>query len=108
MEVHKILGVGFLESVYEEALALEFQIRKIPFQKQKNINVVYKGKIAKQFVCDFLVFDKIIVELKAIKAISEVEKAQLINYLKASKLDLGLTLNFGSKSLEIKRVINTH
>ena len=108
MEVHKILGVGFLESVYEEALAIEFDLRAIPFERQKLIDVAYKDKIAKQFVCDFVVYGKIIVELKAIKGISDIEQAQVLNYLKASGLSLGLLLNFGSSSLEVKRLINTY
>ena len=108
MEVHKILGAGFIESVYEEALAIEFDLRAIPFERQKLIDVAYKDKIAKQFVCDFVVYGKIIVELKAIKSISDIEQAQVLNYLKASGLSLGLLLNFGSSSLEVKRLINTY
>lgn len=108
MEVHKILGAGFVESVYEEALAIEFDLRAIPFERQKLIDVVYKDKMAKQFVCDFVVGSKIIVELKAIKSISDIEQAQVLNYLKASGLSLGLLLNFGSSSLEMKRLINTY
>jgi len=108
MEVHKILGAGFLESVYEEALAIEFELQKIPSERQKTINVFYKNRLAKQFVCDFIVYDKIIIELKAIKKISDVEKAQMLNYLKATGLNLGLILNFSSSSLEVKRVINTN
>lgn len=107
MEVHKILGVGFVESVYEEALAIEFDLRKIPYERQKPINILYKDKLAKQFICDFVVYDKIIVELKAIKKISDIEVAQTLNYLKGSGLTLGLLLNFGTISLEYKRLINT-
>lgn len=108
IEVHKILGSGFLESVYQEALAIEFELQKIPFEQQKPIEVSYKNRVAKQFICDFLVYDKIIIELKAIKKISNIERAQLMNYLKATGFNLGLLLNFGSKSLEIKRIINTN
>ena len=108
MEVHKILGAGFLESVYEEALVIEFDLRAISFERQKLIDVAYKDKIAKQFVCDFVVYGKIVVELKAIKSISDIEQAQVLNYLKASGLSLGLLLNFGSSSLEVKRLINTY
>ena len=74
IEVHKILGAGFLESVYEEVIAIEFNLRKIPYERQKQINVIYKGRVAKQFVCDFIVYGKIIVELKAMKNISDVER----------------------------------
>ena len=90
MEVHKILGAGFLESVYEEALAIEFDLRAIPFEREKLIDVAYKDKIAKQFVCDFVVGSKIIVELKAIKKISDIEQAQVLNYLKASGTESGI------------------
>jgi len=105
MEVHSVLGAGFLESVYEEALAIEFNIRKIPFERQKNFKISYKGIYAKEFICDFLVDNLVIVELKAIKGITEIEQAQLLNYLKASGLEVGLLLNFGAKSLEYKRMI---
>ena len=108
IEVHKILGAGFLESVYEETFAIELRLRKIPYERQKPIDVVYKDSLAKQFVCDFIVYDKIIVELKAIKKISDIERAQMLNYLKATGLNLGLILNFGSSSLEVKRIINTN
>ena len=107
MEVHKELGPGFLESVYEESLAYEFELQNILFEKQKTINVYYKTKAVKQFVCDFLVDNKIVVELKAIKAIGEIEKLQVVNYLKAGNFEVGLLINFGCKSLEYKRLINT-
>ncbi len=105
MEVHSALGVGFLESVYEEALAIEFELRKISFEKQKGIDVVYKGRRAKQLVCDFLVEGVVLVELKAIKRISGVEEAQLLNYLKAASMKLGLLINFGESSLRYKRLV---
>jgi GxxExxY protein len=107
MEVHSQLGPAFLESVYEEALAVEFEIKGIKFERQKELPVFYKGKRIKQFVCDFLVGEKVIVELKAIKQIGEIEKLQVINYLKASGIKIGLLFNFGSKSLEWNRLINT-
>lgn len=105
MEVHGILGPGFLENVYEESLAIEYDLRKIPYERQRVFNVFYKGRQAKQFVCDFVAYDKIIIELKAIKEISYIEQAQVINYLKVTKLKLGLLLSFGSNSLEIKRLV---
>ena len=83
IEVHKTLGSGFLESVYEEALAIEFNLRKVQYERQKKIDVAYKGRLAKQFACDFLVDRKVLVELKAIKTLTNVEEAQLLNYLKA-------------------------
>jgi GxxExxY protein len=105
MEVHSVLGTGFWENVYEEALAIEFNIRKIPFEGQKTFEVSYKGIFAKEFICDFVVGGLVIVELKAIKRITEVEQAQLLNYLKTSGFEVGLLLNFGAKSLEYKRMI---
>ena len=108
MEVHRVLGAGFVESVYEESLAIEFGLRKIPYERQKPIDVIYKGRVAKHFICDFIVYGKIIVELKAIKEISDIEQAQVLNYLKSSELNLGLLLNFGSSSLEVKRLIDSN
>ena len=108
MEVRKILGAGFLESVYEEALAIEFDLRRIPYERQKPIDVRYKGRPAKQFACDFVVSNKVLVALKAIKGISDIEQAQVLNYLKSSRLNLGLLLDFGCASLEIKRMINSN
>lgn len=99
MEVHSQLGPGFLESVYGEALAVEFELKGVKFQRQKELPVLYKGRNIKQFACDFLVEDKVIVELKAIKQIGEIEKLQVINYLKASGYEIGLLFNFGNKSL---------
>jgi GxxExxY protein len=108
IEVHKILGSGFLESVYEEALVIEFDLNKIPYERQKSTDVIYKNRPAKYFVCDFLVYGKIIVELKAIQKLTDIETAQTLNYLKACSLNLGLLFNFGSNSLEFKRIINTN
>ncbi|MFH1883658.1 MAG: GxxExxY protein [Planctomycetota bacterium] len=108
MEVHRVLGAGFVESVYEESLAIEFGLRKIPYERQRPIDIIYKGRVAKHFICDFIVYGKIIVELKAIKEISDIEQAQVLNYLKSSELNLGLLLNFGSSSLEVKRLIDSN
>jgi len=105
MEAHKTLGSGFLESVYEEALAIEFNFRKVPYERQKGIDVFYKGLLAKQFICDFLVGEKILVELKALKVITGVEEAQILNYMKATGLEVGLLINFGEQSLNYKRFI---
>jgi len=107
MEVHKTLRSGFLESVYEEAMAIELDLQKVPFERQKPIDVFYKGRVAKQFFCDFIVNGKILVELKAIKNLSENDYAQVLNYLKATDLTLALLINFGTSSLEFKRIIST-
>lgn len=105
IEVHKVLGQGFLEAVYEEALAHEFKLNGIPFEKQKILPVKYKDIIVKEYIADFLIAGKIIVEIKAIKCLTENEEAQLQNYLKATGIRIGLLFNFGEKSLRYKRII---
>lgn len=108
MEVHKNLGSGFFEAVYQEALAIEMEERRIPFQSEVEISVFYKEYELKQFYrADFICYDSVIVELKAIKKLTEIEEAQLLNYMKAADIEIGLLLNFGSTSLEYKRFINT-
>jgi len=106
MEVHSQLGSGFLESVYEEAMVVELGLRGISYERQKMLDVFYKERKVKQFICDFLVNGAVIVELKAIKTLTDIETGQVLNYLKATGLQLGLLLNFGAKSLEYKRIIN--
>ncbi len=106
MEVHRTLGCGFLESVYEEALAVEFGLLRVRFERQKSLDVFYKGTNVKKFVSDFLVAETILVELKAIKQLTETDTAQVLNYVKATNLKLGLLLNFGAPSLQYKRLIN--
>ena len=107
MEVHKILGHGFLESVYEEAFAIELDLRNISYKRQHSIDIFYKEKLAKHFVCDFIIEDVVVVELKALSQLGDIEKAQVLNYLRATKLPVGLLLNFGARSLEYKRFVNT-
>ncbi|MFT3754044.1 MAG: GxxExxY protein [Paludibacter sp.] len=108
MEVHRCLGQGFLESVYQEALELELRIRKIPYVSQKSIEIYYKQQLlTKLFIADLYCYDGIIVELKAVSAILPVHEAQIINYLKATKKELGIIINFGTDSLEYKRYLNT-
>jgi len=106
MEVHKELGCGFLEAVYQEALGTEFAYQGIPFKSQPVIRIAYKGKpLEKTYQPDFVCFDEVIVEIKAISSLSGIEEAQLINYFKATGLKVGLLINFGSKSLEHKRFV---
>ncbi|MCK4545464.1 GxxExxY protein [candidate division WOR-3 bacterium] len=108
MEVHKILGNGFLEPVYQEVLAKEFGLQGIPFEREKRITISYKGDILnKQYLADFVCFDKIIVELKALSALSSEHESQLLNYLKATGCKVGLLVNFGEKSFKYKRMILT-
>lgn len=99
------LGSGFLENVYEEALVVEFALRDIKFERQKNIDVFYKNVKIKNYVCDLIVESKVLLELKALGQLSTNEHAQTLNYLKATGLKAGLLLNFGEKSLKYKRFI---
>jgi len=96
-EVHNCLGSGFLESVYQEALEIELNKLNIPFESQKMIQIDYKGKILTQyFKSDLICYDKILLELKAVSKITNEHKAQLLNYLTATKIKLGLLVNFGT------------
>ena len=96
-EVYRTMGAGFLEAVYQECLALEFGTRSVPFVAQRPLRLEYKGRVLRQsYTPDFICFDKIVVEIKALGALAPEHKAQLINYLKASGLRLGLLVNFGA------------
>ena len=106
-EVHKALGSGFLESVYEAALAMEFDLQNISFERQKKLDVYYKNRTVKSFYADYLVEGRVLVELKAIRTYTENEIAQVLNYLKGGGIEVGLLLNFGSSSLQWKRLINS-
>ena len=99
IEVHRILGSGLLESVYEEALCREFELRRIKFQRQVEIDVIYKGKVIKGQRIDLLVENQVIVELKSIAKLPEVAVAQVLSYLKATGLKRGLLINFGVTKL---------
>ena len=108
MEVHRQLGSGFLEGVYQEALEIEFALRDIPFKREAALPVFYKDQqLRTVYRADFICFENIIVELKALRQMSGKEKAQVLNYLKATEYPLGLLLNFGSGSLEYDRYANT-
>lgn len=108
MEVHRQLGCGFLEAVYQEALALEFDLRQIPYQREVELPISYKGRrLAARYRADYVCYDTVIVELKALSAIAGAQEAQIINYLKASGFETGLVLNFGAPSLEYKRFIHS-
>ena len=105
MEVHRQLGCGFLEPVYQEALAVEFHNRGIPYSRELRFPVLYKGrKLTCQYRPDFICFSSVIVELKALGQLSTVEDSQLINYLKVSGYHIAL-LNFGKRSLEQRRFV---
>ncbi len=106
MEVHKQLGCGFLEPVYQEALTVEFSKCKIPFRREVTLPIFYKQvRLNTPYRVDFICFEEVAVELKALAGLSGTEEAQLLNYLKASGHEVGLLLNFGKRSLEYHRFI---
>ena len=100
------LGPGFLEKVYENALSHEFSKMDIPFQRQVHLVVQYDGVVVGDYIADFVIDDRVILELKAIKSLDETHEAQGINYLKATSLRLCLLLNFGTRRIQIKRLAN--
>lgn len=106
MEVHKQLGPGFLERVYQEAAVVEYQLRNIPFEREQPLVVRYKGVVLPcHYQPDFVCFGEIIVEYKALDRLTGIEEAQLLNYLKATGLRRGLLINFGAPRLEYKRLV---
>lgn len=106
MKIHKQLGPGFLEAVYEEALIIEFRKNKIEFKNQVSLDIYYEGyKLKKKYRADFIINDKILVEVKKIGKLTKIDEIQMINYLKAANLKVGLLLNFGGTSLQWKRII---
>lgn len=107
IEVHRELGPGFLEAVYQEALEKEFIYRGLPHVREQKLLIHYKGEpLSKYYVADFVCYDKIIVELKATQQITPDNESQMLNYLTATKMRLGLLINFGCKSLEYRRLIH--
>jgi len=108
MEVHRALGHGFLEAVYQAALAAELSARNIPFKRETPFKIIYRGlPLPVNYRADFLCFDSIVVELKAAAGLAHTDEAQVVNYLKASGNRKALLLNFGAPRLEYKRVIWT-
>ena len=106
MEVHKQLGCGFLEAVYQEALAIEFSKRNIPFRREGRLPIHYKGQLLATVYCaDFICFDSVVIEPKALAHMSGTEEAQVINYLRATGYEVGLLLNFGARSLQHRRLV---
>ncbi len=109
MAVHSELGHGFLEAVYQEAFERELQIKGIPYEREKEMRIDYRGQPLKaNYRADFVCMGSIIVELKALANLSGVEEAQVINYLKASRLNKALLINFGAPRLQFKRFVYTH
>lgn len=107
MTVHKTLGSGFMEVVYQRALAIEMKLQHIDFSREQKIPIRYKGYEVGTRRADFLVEGKVMVETKAVSKLEDVHLAQTLNYLEASSLEIALLLNFGAKSLEIRRLINS-
>ncbi len=108
IHVHKVLGNGFLESVYQEALEKEMKKLMIPFERQKRLHILFDGEpLEKFFVADFVCYHSIILEIKSSDFINKESSNQVINYLKATALPVGLLVNFGGSSLRWKRFINT-
>jgi len=106
MEVHRELGCGFLEAVYQQALALEFDARRLAFAREVELPVEYKGRrLHTSYRADFICYGSVIVEVKALSALSGTQKSQIINYLKAAGFEVGLLLNFGALSLEYRRFV---
>lgn len=106
MEIHRQLGHGFLEAIYQDAAVIEFPLRKIPFEKEVSLPIRYKDVLLpSNYRADFICFSEIIVEFKALSRLSSVEEAQLLNYLKATGLKRGLLINFGAPSLQYKRMV---
>ena len=109
LEVYNQLGCGFLEAVYSDALEVEFELMNIPYKREKDYCITYKGKrFSKYYKVDFLCFDKIIIEIKAVESILPIHKQQVFNYLRLSDLKLGFVINFGSTSLQWQRVPNLY
>ena len=104
--VHNELGCGFLERVYQDALEVEFRLRNIPYEREKAIQIVYKGEpLGEPYRADFVCYGKVIIELKSVSEILDVHRAQIINYLKATKMKLGFLVNFGEENLKIERIV---
>lgn len=107
MEVHKKLGSGFLESIYAEALELEFKKVNIPYEREKKLPVFYDDQpLKKYFKADYVCFDSIILELKSTKYLIDADRQQTLNNVKTTKFKLGLLINFGTTSLTYKRIVN--
>jgi GxxExxY protein len=106
IEVHRLLGPGFLEKIYQNALEHELALRNIPFARQIPVEVQYKDISVGEYKADLLIDEKIIVEVKALNALIPAHEAQAINYLAATKTRLALLLNFGTESLQVRRLIH--
>ena len=104
--VHNELGVGFLEKVYQNSLAVELSEQNIKYRQEAALSVLYKNKVVGEYIADFVVENRVIIELKAVSSLVPAHEVQLVNYLKATRLEIGLLINFG-KSVTVKRRIFT-
>ena len=104
--MHNTLGVGFIESVYEKALAHELTLRGIPFERQKRVQISYKGQVVGKHRLDFIVDSRIVLELKAVSELTDVFKQRVLSYLKATGLKLGILINFGTTRVQYTRIVN--
>lgn len=105
MEVHRFLGSGFLEPVYPSALAHELKLSNNPFEQQKRLTVKYKDIIVGEYIADFVIDEKIIIEIKAVSNLTSSHQAQALNYLAATGYQLAILLNFGATSLQQRQVV---
>jgi GxxExxY protein len=106
LEVHKELGCGFLEPVYQEALEIEFRSQNIPYEREKELKIYFKGiELQKKYIADFVCSNKIILEIKALSHLTTEHESQVLNYLKATNFKLGILINFGQVSLKYKRLV---
>ena len=105
-EVHKLLGPGLLEKVYQEALEKEFKLQGIPYEREKSFSIVYKGEeLEQKYIADFVCYDKIVVELKAVEDLLPIHTAQVINYLSITGYKLGLLVNFNARQVKPERIV---
>ena len=108
LEVHRVLGTGFLELLYKDALEIELTRREIPFRRELPCNIVYKGhQLRGDYKVDFVCYDAVVLEIKARSVVGPADHAQVISYLAATKLQVGLLFNFGAQKLEYKRFVRT-
>jgi len=108
MAVSNQLGAGFLENVYENALALELRENRLVFEQQKSLDVFYRNEVVGRYVADFVIADRLILEIKALGSITSNHEAQLMNYLQATGITVGLLLNFGNPRLGVRRIVKSH
>jgi GxxExxY protein len=106
-EVQNILGSGLTENIYEESLCYEFGLREIKYERQVPVEIYYKDHLSGKYIIDLIVENKICLELKSVSALHNAHEAQIISYLKAKKLELGILINFGQASVESKRILNS-